>query len=132
MLKYGLAILIIGTGFIALPMNGAFAHGGHKKPAVEEAPAESSIYSMEEDAGAASGEADLFPLSDTDALGTEMPTMEPMDHSEMGRMDHKMPEVEIAKREWVSPKQKGYGVAVGITVFAGLIFGALQFKRPNE
>jgi uncharacterized protein involved in copper resistance len=133
MLKYGLAILIIGTGFIALPMNGAFAHGGHKKSAVEmEAPVESSIYSMEEDAGATSGEADLFPLSDTDSLSAEMPTMESMDHDAMSAMDHKMSEVEIAKREWVSPKQKGYGVAVGITVFAGLIFGALQFKRPNE
>lgn len=133
MLKYGIALLIIGTGFIALPMNSAFAHGGHKKPSVEtEAPVESSIYSMEEDAGAPSGEADLFPLSNTDSLSAEMPTMESMDHDAMGAMDHKMPEVEIAKREWVSPKQKGYGVAVGITLFAGLIFGVLQFKRPNE
>lgn len=133
MLKYGITLLIIGTGFIALPMNGAFAHGGHKKPAVEtEAPAESSIYSMQEDTEAPSGEADLFPLSDADSLNAEMPMMEPMDHDAMGAMDHKMPEVEIAKREWVSPKQKGYGVAVGITLFASLIFGVLQFKRPNE
>ncbi|MDA0690980.1 MAG: hypothetical protein O3A78_02570 [Nitrospinae bacterium] len=134
MLKYPLTILILGLLFISSPMSGAYAHGGHKKEAVEmEAPAaESSIYSMEEDTGASSGEAGLFPLSNTDSLSAEMPTMESMDHDAMGAMDHKMPTVEIAKREWVSPKQKGYGVAVGITLFAGLIFGVLQFKRPNE
>ena len=55
--------------------------------------------------------------------------MEHMDHSS-GAMDHKMPEVEIAKREWVSSKQKGYGAAIGITLMAGLFFGVLSFKRP--
>jgi hypothetical protein len=133
MLKYWLTILILGLGFIASPMSGAYAHGGHKKEAVEmEAPSADSIYAVEEDAGTASSDTDSFPLSRTDSLGDDMPTMEPMNHADMGHMDHKMPEVEIAKREWVSPKQKGYGVAVGITLFAGLIFGVLQFKRPNE
>ena len=131
MINYVFTILILGMGFIASPMNGAYAHGGHKKEAVAiEAPAADSIYAVEEDA--ASGEAGSFPLSRTDSLGDDMPAMESMDHSAMGSMDHKMPDVEIAKREWVSPKQKGYGVAVGITLFAGLIFGVLQFKRPNE
>jgi uncharacterized protein involved in copper resistance len=131
--KYWFTILILGVGFIAFPMSGAYAHGGHKKEAVEiETPATDSIYAVEEDAGAASGDAELFPLSDTDPLGEGMPAMESMDHGAMEHMDHKMPEVEIAKREWVSPKQKGYGAAVGITLFAGLIFGVLQFKRPNE
>jgi len=29
----------------------------------------------------------------------------------------------------VSPSQKGYYAAVGITIFAGLVFGILSIKR---
>ena len=127
-------ILILGLFFISSPIKSVQAHGGHKKPAVEmeETKAGGSIYAVGEDSEASSEEADIFPLSRTDSFSAEMPMMEPMDHDAMGSMDHKMPEIEIAKREWVSPKQKGYGAAVGITIFAGLIFGVLSFKRPLE
>lgn len=132
--KYWIFTLFVGLLFISFSVGKVHAHGGHKKPAAEvkEPAAGDSIYAVEEDAGAASEEAGILPFSRTDFLSDESLTMESMDHDAMGSMDHKMPEIEIAKREWVSPKQKGYGAAVGITIFAGLIFGVLQFKRPNE
>jgi len=124
MARHWILVLFAGLLFISFSVEKTHAHGGHKKPAVEmEEPATGgSIYAVEEDAGDSSEEPDMFR---TDSLSEEGQMMEPMDHK-------KMPHIEIAKREWVSPKQKGYGVAVGITIFAGLIFGVLQFKGPNE
>jgi hypothetical protein len=130
--KFWFTTLIFAVWFISSPVSVTHAHGGHKKPPVEtmkEDPAGDSIYAVEEDTETTSEETDGFSFSRTDPLGAEIL---PMDHDAMGSMDHKMPEVEIAKREWVSSEQKGYGVAVGITLFAGLVFGVLQFKRPNE
>ena len=105
----------------------ATAHGGHKKPATEvqePAPALDSPYAVD-GAESPTGDEGDFSLSRSDIFADEPPVMP-------GGMDHKMPQVEIATREWVSSKQKGYGAAVGITLFAGLIFGVLSFKRPLE
>jgi len=40
--------------------------------------------------------------------------------------------VEPAEHEWISTSQKGYGWAAALTVFSGLVFGFLTFKRPCE
>ena len=40
--------------------------------------------------------------------------------------------VEKATREWVTFNSKGHGVAVGITIIAGLVFAALSFFRIGE
>jgi hypothetical protein len=129
--------IFAGVLFLSFLANSAYAHGGHKKPVVkmeESAPAVASPYAIEDTESSTSEEGDLS-LSRSDIFADEPPvmpdSMEHMDHSS-GAMDHKMPEVEIAKREWVSSKQKGYGVAIGITLMAGLIFGVLSFKRPLE
>lgn len=138
MSRKGIYILIAGLLFVAFSVNTVYAHGGHKKKAVEmeePAPAADSPYAVD-GAESSTGEEGDFSLSRSDIFADDPPmasgAMEHMDHQSSGGMDHKMPEVEIAKREWVSPKQKGYGVAVGITIFAGLIFGVLNFKRPME
>ncbi len=142
MTKLFSAILISGFFFISYPLSAANAHSGHKKePVIEESTAEDSIYAVEENTGEAMTDDGGFsssPLSRTDLFSEEAPltsapmeSMEHMDHSSMA-MDHKMPEVELAEHEWVSTKQKGYGVAAGITILSGLVFGFLNFKRPNE
>ncbi len=131
-------ILIVGFLFIACPIGAANAHTGHKKtPVMEEPAAQDSIYAVEGDETMTEG-VDLpgSPLSRTnlfsdDASVAPLP-MEPMDHSTAGPMEHKMPEVKLAEHEWVSTKQKGYGVAAGITILSGLVFGFLNFKRPSE
>jgi hypothetical protein len=129
--------IVASLFFVAFLTNNATAHGGHKKPAVvmeEPAPDIDSPYAID-DAEPSTGEAGDLSLSRTELFAEDPPVtpqgMEHMDHSS-GAMDHKMPEVEIAKREWVSSKQKGYGTAIGITLMAGLIFGVLSFKRPLE
>jgi hypothetical protein len=129
--------IFAGVLFVSFLANSAYAHGGHKKPVVEmeePAPAVASPYAIE-DAESSTGEEGDLSLSRSNIFADEPPVMpggmERMDHSS-GAMDHKMPEVEIAKREWVSSKQKGYGAAIGITLMAGLIFGVLSFKRPLE
>jgi hypothetical protein len=129
--------IFAGVLFLSFLANSAYAHGGHKKPVVEmeePAPAVASPYAIE-DTESSTGEEGGLSLSRSNIFADEPPAMsgdmEHMDHSS-GAMDHKMPEVEIAKREWVSSKQKGYGAAIGITLMAGLIFGVLSFKRPLE
>lgn len=129
--------VFLGVLFLSFLANNAYADGGHKKPEAtmeEPAPAVASPYAVEDTESSTGEEGDLS-LSRTDIFADDPPIMsgemEHMDHSS-GAMDHKMPEVEIAKREWVSSKQKGYGAAVGITLMAGLIFGVLSFKRPLE
>ncbi len=131
-------ILQIFVGLLCVSFFAGYAdaHGGHKKPAVEmEEPAVDSPYAVD-DAESLTDEEGGLSLSRSDIFADEAPVapgaMEHMDHQPSDAMDHKMPHVEIAEREWVSSKQKGYGAAVGITIFAGLIFGVLSFKRPCE
>jgi hypothetical protein len=50
------------------------------------------------------------------------------ENHDMSKMKH----VEPAEHEWVSTSQKGYGWAAALTVFSGLVFGFLTFKRPCE
>ena len=40
--------------------------------------------------------------------------------------------VEKAKHNMVDTSAKGYGTAIGITLFAGLIFAGLTFIRPGK
>lgn len=122
--KSFLSILLAGLLFIACAAG------------VASAQAEDSIYAIEGDQTEESVDLPGSALSRTDLFSEEAPLtstpMEHMDHGSMEGMDHKMPEVELARHEWVSTKQKGYGLAAGITILSGLVFGFLSFKRPNE
>ena len=46
--------------------------------------------------------------------------------------DPNMPKVVSAKHNTVETSAKGYGIAAGITLFAGLVFAGLTFIRPGE
>ena len=116
----------------------AFAHGGHNKeeskiPALEK-PAD-SIYITEEKESDPLENSELFSPGDLFMQGeivTE--TNEPMNmegsHNEND--DHAMPKVESSKHKVVETSSKGYSAALGITVFASLIFAGLTFLRPGE
>ena len=43
--------------------------------------------------------------------------------------EHQMSEIKMSEHEWVTTSQKGYSVAVGITLLAGAVFGVMNFKR---
>tara|TARA_B100000686_G_scaffold237049_1_gene245043 strand:+ start:530 stop:952 length:423 start_codon:yes stop_codon:yes gene_type:complete len=55
-----------------------------------------------------------------------------MEGSHNEHAEHQMPKVEKAKHNMVDTSAKGYGTAIGITLFAGLIFAVLTFIRPGE
>jgi hypothetical protein len=58
-----------------------------------------------------------------------MPMMEGMDHSEHSESEQT---IELAHHEIVSTSQKGYSLAVAITILSGLVFGVLILKKPGE
>jgi hypothetical protein len=81
------------------------------------------------------GEEDSAPIQDSSHMMDSMSdhdTHEGMDMSGDDHSGHEMKEVELATHEWVSSSQKGYSAAMGITIFAGLVFGFLTLKRPFE
>ncbi len=45
---------------------------------------------------------------------------------------HQEPQVELSDHERVSSSSKGFGIAVGITLFAGVVFAGLTFLRLGE
>ena len=66
-----------------------------------------------------------------DAITKTMPAMESTDEH-AGHDMAAMKKVELATHEWVSPSQKGYGLAVTITLVSGLAFAGLMYRRPFE
>jgi hypothetical protein len=114
------------------PVSGAFAHGGGHEP--KQDAAMDSMYSVKE--------GDTAPLADDGSLDnifspTDLFTAEelvdPMPDMKMNEhAGHQGPQVEISRHKLVSPDNKGFGVAVGITLFAGLVFAGLTFMRSGE
>ena len=119
------------------------AHGGHKKePApilIEEEPSTvDPIYANQEEESDPLEKSDLFSPSDLFIEG-EIVSADPVENSEMKmegshneHAEHQIPKVEKAKHNMVSTSAKGYGTAIGITLFAGLIFAGLTFIRPGK
>ena len=116
-----------------------FAHdGGHDPEEIkaEEPAATDSMYSVKEN--------EAEPLSDSsDSLNnmfsptdlfTQDELLDPADEKHMGgsHNEHAGPQVELSRHERVSSSSKGFGTAVGITLFAGLVFAGLTFRRPGE
>ena len=118
------------------------AHGGHKKePAPilmeEESSAKDPMYANQEESDPLE-KSDLFSPSDLFIEG-EIVSADPVENSEMKmegshneHAEHQMPKVEKAKHKMMDTSAKGYGTAIGITLFAGLIFAGLTFIRPGE
>ncbi|MBI4382639.1 MAG: hypothetical protein HY579_01230 [Nitrospinae bacterium] len=140
MFKNAMAIAIVFL--FGLAGADAYAHGGHQEGKEEKISAptepapEPDIYSLpSKDTGETGAESGLDSLGLTEpAHETHMDTMDMkgMDMSGGTHAQHEKPQVKMSSHEWVSPSRKGYNTAVGITVFAGLVFGIMSLKRPNE
>ena len=138
MRKY-IFFIIIFT-FIA---QNAIAHGGHKKEPtsiaeVEEKSSIDPMYATQEEESDPLKNSGLFSPSDL-FIESEIVPAEPntktdmkMEGSHNEHDDANMPKVVSAKHKTVETSAKGYGIAAGITLFAGLIFAGLTFIRPGE
>ena len=130
---YFLAILFVFSA------QKTFAHGDGNKPEeikAEEPAATDSMYSVKEnEADPVSDSSDsldnMFSPAD---LFTQDELVGPMDDEKMegSHGEHDGPQVELSHHERVSSSSKGFGTAVGITLFAGLAFAGLTFRRPGE
>ena len=130
------------AGFFLFISHDAIADGGHKKePAPilmeEEASTKDPMYANQEEADPLE-KSDLFSPSDLFIEG-EIVSADPVENNEIKmegshneHVEHQMPKVEKAKHNMVDTSAKGYGTAIGITLFAGLIFAGLNFIRPGE
>jgi hypothetical protein len=116
-----------------------FAHGGGHEPEkikAEEPVAIDSMYSVKE--------IEVDPISDSsDSLNsmfsptdlfTQDELVDPIDDKHMGgsHNEHAGSQVELSRHERVSSSSKGFGTAVGITLFAGLAFAGLTFRQSGE
>ena len=116
-----------------------FAQGGGHEPEkikAEEPVAIDSMYSVKEnevDLTSDSSDSLNSMFSPTD-LFTQDELVDPIDEKHMGgsHNEHAGPQVELSRHERVSSSSKGFGTAVGITLFAGLAFAGLTFRRPGE
>ena len=139
MRKYTFFITII---FIIIAQN-AMAHSGHKKKPnsiveVKEKSAIDPMYATQEEESDPLENSDLFSPSDLFMEGEIVPaernskTDMKMEGSHNEHDDPNMPKVVSAKHKTVETSAKGYGIAAGITLFAGLVFAGLTFIRPGE
>ena len=123
------------------PTSEIFAYGDRHNlddKKVEKPAAIDSMYSFKESETAPSLEADngldnMFSPTD---LFTQEELAEPISaHNKKMQENHNKHEehkVELSRHEWVSSSSKGFGTAVGITLFAVLAFVGLTFMRPGE
>tara|TARA_Y100000588_G_C14185152_1_gene895521 strand:- start:132 stop:539 length:408 start_codon:yes stop_codon:yes gene_type:complete len=131
------SVIITLTVFAFIAQN-AFAHGDHKKkppstPSLEE-PVD-SMYITEEKESDPFKSSEMFSPGDLFMPGEIEPEKNDlmnMEGSHNEKDDHSMPKVESAKHKAIETSSKGYATALGITVFAGLIFAGLTFIRPGE
>ena len=139
MRKYIFFITII---FIIITQN-AIAHSDHKKEPttivkVEDKSLIDPMYATQEEESDPLENSDLFSPSDLFMEGEIVPaernskTDMKMEGSHNEHDDPNMPKVVSAKHNTVETSAKGYGIAAGITLFAGLVFVGLTFIRPGE
>ncbi len=127
--------ILIHIGLLLL-VPSVFAHSGEKHDQDMVEPRE-SIYSAGQDEAPALDLDDPLgsPLSrsgldmEHEPMDAGMPMMEGMDHG--GHAENEQT-VELAHHEIVSTSQKGYSLAVAITILSGLVFGVMVFKKPGE
>ena len=129
---YFLAIL-----FLFLAQKSSAQGGGHEpeKIKAEEPAATDSMYSVKEN--------EVDPISDSsDSLDnmfsptdlfTQDELVDPVDNKMEGsHNEHAEPQVELSRHKRVPSSSNGFGTAVGITLFVGLAFAGLTFRRPGE
>ncbi|MFQ5672824.1 MAG: hypothetical protein ACE5G9_07005 [Nitrospinales bacterium] len=118
-----------------------YAHGGHSKPPAKETTVEDAapagdaggFYAVEGEATGSPSDASPFSRTRLFSGGEDHGGMEMQSGpATPEKMQHDKHKVKLAEHKWVTSSQKGYGVAVGITVLAGLVFGILSIKRKRE
>ena len=123
------------------PVQETFAQGGgHKPEEKKDVAAMDSIYSVKENDPLAEPAGDNFDnvfsptdLFTADELVSPMPMGDmKMEGGQGEHVGHQEPQVELSHHELVSSSSKGFGAAVGITLFAGIVFAGLTFLRPGE
>ena len=140
-MKYFLSIIILMILFL-FPTAQIFAHGGGHKPEGEkvEEPMDTmySVKESEPDPLKDSSDSldNMFSPSDLftqDELVSPDPVPEmKMEGSHNEHAEHQETKVELSHHERVSSSSKGFEVAIGITLFAGVVFAGLSFLRPGE
>lgn len=136
------AAVVFLAAFFLLPIQEAFADGGGHKS--EEKKAEESatidpMYSAKEVNPLSDSDNDLDNMlfSPTDLFTQDelvSPDPMPMEGMKMegNHNAHQEDQVELSRHEGVSSSSKGFGTAVGITLFAGLVFAGLTYMRSRE
>ena len=121
------------------PVQETFAQGGgHKPEEKKDVAAMDSIYSVKENDPLAEPADDNFDnvFSPTDLFtADELVSPMPMGDTKMEggeHAGHQEPQIELSHHELVSSSSKGFGTAVGITLFAGLVFAGFTFLRLGE
>jgi hypothetical protein len=131
-----LLVIIFFCSTLAVFANGEDHNPEEKK--IEEPVTIDSMYLVKESKTAPTLEADngldnMFSPTD---LFTQEELAEPISTDNKKIQEHHSkhdgPKVELSRHEWVSFSSKGFGTAVGITLFAGLAFAGLTFMRPGE
>ena len=143
MKSFRLSSVVFLVILFLLPVQEVFANGGGHKPEEKKdvaPPAMDSMYSVKgnEPDPLSESTGDNFDnmFSPTD-LFTENELASPMPMGDM-KMEggehagHQEPQVELSHHELVSSSSKGFGTAVGITLFAGIVYAGLTFLRLGE
>jgi hypothetical protein len=127
--------------FSMFPTPEIFSHGaGHnsEEEKIAEPAAIDSMYAVKDSQVAPLLEADnelnnMFSPTD---LFTQEELAEPIsiDNNKIqeNHTNHEVLNVQLSRHEWVSSSSKGFGTAVGITLFFCLTFAGLTFMRPGE
>lgn len=133
MKPFRISCMIFLAILLLLPMQSSFAQNEHKEMKAEE-PVDSMYSVKEADPLSGSDDSPLFSPTDlftADELASPdpMPEMK-MDHGE--HAGHQEPQIELATHTRVSSSSKGFGTAIGITLFVGIAFAGLTIMRPGE
>ncbi len=136
---------IIFLTFSLFTAQDVFAHGGAHQPKEKEVetaapPAMDSMYSSKENklsplpSSPDNGFDTIFSPGDLFVEGEVLSpsSMEGMKMEGNHNEHAESQKVEIARHKRVSSSSKGFGTAIGITLFAGVVFAGLTFLRPGE
>ncbi len=140
--NFRLASIVFLAFLFLFPSQEIFAHGGGHKPEEKkvEAPAsKDSMYSAKKTDSLSDSDGSLDNIFSPTDLFTQDELVSPMPMDDMKmegshneHAEHQQAQVQLSRHERVSSSSKGFGVAVGITLFAGLAFAGLTFTRPGE
>jgi hypothetical protein len=131
--------IIFLVGFFIFSVQDVIAHGGsHDSKEGAAPPAMDSMYSAKENKTSDNSLDTMFSPGDLFLAG-EVVSPDPMPEGGMemtGSHDehagHQKSQVELARHKLISSSRKGFGAAVGITLFAGIVFAGLTFLRRGE